>query len=403
MEKILLSAFACNPYSGSEAGYGWCWSEGLVSEGFEVHCLTREANRDGIEKHTIIDNLHIHYISLPFELERLYSMSQITIYVYYMIWQWMAYRLAKNLHKEFNFKLAHHVTWGSIQQGSFLYKLKIPFIFGPAGGGQQAPVLFKKYFSHHWSVEKKREFVSNLMVHFNPACKSMLKNADSVLVSNRDTFLLAQTAGAKKIFLTLDTAIPKSFFPEGFISRKLISGQLKLLWIGRLLPRKGLLLVLEVMNNLKAYPGITLTVVGDGEMRKPAEDKCAEFQLQDSVSFKGAVPYDQVREFYASHEAFFFTSLRESGGVQLVEAMAFSLPIITLDLHGSGEIVTEQTGIKIPMNEPIKVIADLTKAIIDLSNDPIRYQSMSYCAHQFANEQIWSKKINEVVEKHYRI
>ena len=119
------------------------------------------------------------------------------------------------------------------------------------------------------------------------------------------------------------------------------------------------------------------------------------------MNLVGSVPYGKVREYYAEHDAFFFTSLRESGGVQLVEAMAFGLPIITLDLHGSSEIVTEHTGFKIPISEPEQVKAELVQAIVRLSNDPEGYKTMSNSASSFAKEQTWSKKIRSVIKNCY--
>lgn len=400
-KKVLVSAFACDPFKGSEPSYGWNWSVGLVREGFEVHTLTQINHRENIEKHLKVENLHFHYIGLPSLLERLYTFSQSTMYIYYLLWQWKAYRVAKKLNQQISFDRIHHVTWGSLQQGSFLYKLGIPFIFGPVGGGQHAPVAFKDYFLHYWDEEKKRKKVSDLLFHFNPACKSMLKKAETVLVSNQDTLQLANKGGARNVFLTLDAALPKSFFPEHFISRDPQSGCLKLLWVGRFLPRKGVLLILEVMNKLKAYPGITLTIVGDGQMGEAVRGKYQEYGLQNNVKLLGSVPFEEVRGYYATHDAFFFTSLRESGGVQLVEAMAFGLPIITIDLHGQGQIVSDETGIKIPMNTPAIVIDDLKQAIIDLSNDHERYKRLSKAAYTFAKEQNWDSKIHEIVKQFY--
>lgn len=400
-KKILLSAFTCNPSSGSEAAYGWNWATGLVNENFEVHCLTRITNKTKISKHPNVPGLHFHYISVPIGLEFLYAYSQSTMYFYYLIWQWKALCYAKKLQKIHRFEKVHHVTWGSLQQGSFLYKLNIPFIFGPAGGGQVAPEAFKDYFLHYWVAEKKREKVSKLMLRFSPACRKMLLKADAVIVSNTDTMALAKAGGAKRTFFTLDTAIPESFFPSHPLSRQITSGKLKLLWVGRFLPRKGLVFVLEVMKELKKYPGITLTLVGDGEIRETVIKLHKEFQLEDTVNLVGSVPYGKVREYYAEHDAFFFTSLRESGGVQLVEAMAFGLPIITLDLHGSSEIVTEHTGFKIPISEPEQVKAELVQAIVRLSNDPEGYKTMSNSASSFAKEQTWSKKIRSVIKNCY--
>ena len=165
MKKVLLSAFSCNPYKGSESASGWNWSVGLVQQGFSVHVLTREESKEDIERHPKIDNLSFHYISFPFGMERLYSLSKPTMYLYYLLWQWKAYLLGKKLNKKLHFHRVHHVSWGSIQQGSFLYKLDVPFIFGPSGGGQKAPEAFKEYFLSHWETEEKRERIGQFLLN----------------------------------------------------------------------------------------------------------------------------------------------------------------------------------------------------------------------------------------------
>ena len=401
MKRILLSAFSCNPIKGSEDSYGWNWSIGLIREGFEVHTFTRIINKVDIENQPKIDNLFFHYIKLPLGLEKLYSFSQLTMYLYYILWQWVILIKAKQLHKSINFDKVHHVSWGSIQQGSFLYKLKIPFFFGPAGGGQKAPIEFKSYFKEYWAEEIKREKVSNLLLRYNPACKGMLNNAALVIVSNIDTFKFAELAGAKQPYLALDAGLPLNFFPSSFIEHKLQIGKIKLLWIGRFLPRKGLLLTLEVMNILKTIKDITLTIVGDGEMMNHVNNYIEKYQLSETVKLVGSVPFEEVKNYYYNHDAFFFTSLRDSCPMQLIEAMAYSLPVITLDLHGQGQIVNSSTGIKVPVDEPTIVIKNLAQEIISLANDSIIYQTMSKAAYYFAKKQVWEIKIKEIVNRFY--
>ena len=401
MKKILLSAFSCSPLEGSEPSYGWHWSIGLAGKGFEVHTITRTTNRKHIESSSNIENLNFHYLALPLGLEYLYSYSQATMYLYYILWQWMAYRLAKKLQRIHSFHRVHHVSWGSIQQGSFLYKLGVPFIFGPTGGGQVAPSEFKNYFLSYWRSEVKREIVSSLLIRFNPGCRNMLKKASLILVSNKETEVMALKNGAQKVIPFIDAALPPNFFPKSFVLRSPQKGKLKLLWVGRFLPRKGLMLVLEVMNELRNHGGITLTIVGDGEMRKAVYDKIKEWQLQSSIHLVGVVAYENVREYYLSHEAFLFTSLRDSCPLQLIEAMAYNLPIITLDLHGQGQIVTSETGIKITLSDPKTVVKELATAIIDLSNNPRKYQDLSMSAYEFAREQMWDDKINDTVKRFY--
>lgn len=403
MKRLLLSAFACDPTKGSEPGNGWNWAIGLANRGFDVHCITREVSRKGIELQDKPENLHFHYLKLPFGLEKLYFASQPAMYLYYIIWQWCAYRQALRLHRNIKFEVAHHVTWGSLQMGSFMYKLHIPFIFGPAGGGQAAPPAFKAYFKEHWNAEEKRETVTRFMLKYNPACKKMLQQAFVVLVSNKDTLEMAKRNGARNVHFTLDAALPQSFFPARQIIRQPEKEQLKLLWVGRFMPRKGILLLLDVMKELNSYPGITLTVIGDGEMKEIFLDKLKEYKLENKVFWKGKVPFEAVRQYYASHDVFFYTSLRDSCPAQLIEAMAFGMPVVTLNLHGQALIVDDSRGFRALCNTPEEAIENLKEAILTLYTHPALLRSMSIAAYDFAEQQKWEKKINNIVDQYYPI
>jgi glycosyltransferase involved in cell wall biosynthesis len=402
MKKVLLSAFACNPLEGSEPGNGWNWATGLALEGYEVHCLTRGENKQGIEQAGKQANIYFHYISLP-GIEFFYLRSQATMYIYYILWQVKAYLKGKALHKKLKLDVVHHVTWGSTQMGSFLYKLKVPFIFGPAGGAQKAPEAFKKYFLDSWASEIKRDKIGDLLVKYNPGFNQMVKKAHAVISSNIDTIQLVKANGGKNVFSSLDAALPESFFPKEFNPKSPKPGQLKLLWIGRFMPRKGVLLLLDVMNELKNYPGITLTVVGDGEMKNAIVNKVKEYQLESTVTLTGKVPFVQVREFYISHHVFFYTSLRDSCPAQLMEAGAFGLPVVTINLHGQALIVNDKTGVVCDCDTPEIAIGQLKNAIIDLYNHPDKVTSLSTAAYEFANQQTWKIKINKIVSNYYPI
>jgi len=400
MKKILLSAYACDPTKGSEDSYGYHWAFGLQKLGNKVVCLTRFKGKVGIEQQVLNPNLSFVYLDLPFGMEKLYTLSRPTMYLHYLLWQWFAYIKGKKLHKKIKFDIVHHVTWGSLQLGSFMYLLKIPFVFGPAGGGQIAPIEFKHYFKEFWDVEVKREFTSKLLMSLNPGIKTMLKKAKHVLLSNQETVRLAKRAGAINTSLIFDVALNDDFFPKENIKKNFSTETLNLLWIGRLLPRKGILLVTEVMELLKKYPGIKLTIVGDGEMRKHLELDIITRGLIN-VDYVGSVPFSKVKEYYETHDLFFFTSLRDSGGIQLVEAMSYGLPIVTLALHGQDAIVNEEVGIKCPAIKSEETVLALKEAIELLYHDREKLQKMSVAAFQYAKLQTWDKQIQKVVSQFY--
>ena len=160
--KVLLSAYACEPHRGSEEGFGWNWSTHLAKEGHEVWVLTRNWAQAEVEKEMSenpIPNLHFAYVDIPDRYKP--AMKGIFgVYAHYFLWQRAVYRYANELVKTTPIDLAHHVTWGSLIGGSWLWKLDVPFIFGPVGGGQVAPEAFKHRIS-------QRGGVRSLFVHLS--------------------------------------------------------------------------------------------------------------------------------------------------------------------------------------------------------------------------------------------
>lgn len=401
MQKVLLSAYACDPSKGSEPGNGFNWANQLALLGYEVYCVTTSKGKGAIENELgATNNPQFIYVDLPFGLDSIYYKSQIGMYLHYFLWQWRAYRIAKKAHKKIRFDVVHHITWGSIQQGSFMYKLAIPFIFGPAGGGQKSPKALKRFFLNAWKSEEKRTYVTEKFKTYNPACFKMIKRAKVVLASNRDTKNLAEGLGCENVQLVLDVGLPKSFYPKVMPNRNTDAESLKLLWVGRFMPRKGLMLLLDVMNELKCHSTIELTIVGDGEMKKEVLGGIEKYGLTNVVCV-GKVPFTKVTQYYASHDVLVFPSLRDSVGVQLIEAMAYGLPIITLDLNGASLLVEEDRGVKIPVRDADQVIADFAKAIERLSEDRKQLEVMAKNAFAYSKHFIWEEKIKNIAETYY--
>lgn len=398
--KILLSAFACNPKFGSESSYGFNWANSIAQRGYHIHCITRAINEEDIESSSYHPNIKFVYIKLPFGLEKLYYYKTVGLYIYYLIWQWLAYRRAKQLNKKENFKIVHHITFGSLQMGSFMYRLKIPFVFGPTGGGQMPPKTLKEYFEDGWGLEQKRERISNLMLQYNPACYNTIKRSDAILASNYDTRAMAEKLSPRKIFDVLDTCLNDEFIPSICPERE-INGKVKLLWLGRVFPRKGILLAIEVMQYLKQNKNIELTIVGDGPFMSKMLNKIKEYQLEETVKVLGRVDYEKVTEIYLTHHFLLFTSLRDAVGVQMVEAMAFGLPVIGLNIHGQSQVIQPNRGIKVDVNTSTNIAEAMAKAVIEITSKKDEYKQLSEAAHVFALENSFSKKAEFVTSKVY--
>jgi glycosyltransferase involved in cell wall biosynthesis len=404
MRRVLLSAYACQPNAGSEEGNGWFFTTLLAQEGIEVHCITQQkfkADIDGVMSRGGYTNITFHYVETPDWLNKAYQYL-IGMYSHYIYWQWEAAKYAVELDKKYNFDLVHHITYSSVQLGSFMYKLQKPFIFGPVGGGQEAPAVMKRYFGKYWIRERLRSWASTLLRYVNPGYYSTLKKADLVIVSNKDTYqLVKQVRREKFIHCMQDATIGQNFFPEQEIKR--VPGKtLKLLWVGRLLPRKALELTIETLSKVDPDIPIKLTIVGGhGQMAELVPGYIEKYGVIDRIDWVGHVTYNQVTQFYRESDVFFFTSLRDSGPMQMMEAMAYSLPIVTLALHGQDEQVNKDIGIKANITTPDDVVAQLARAIEWMYEHPQERLEMGRVAYAYANSQVWEKRIKVYVNEIY--
>jgi glycosyltransferase involved in cell wall biosynthesis len=395
--KILLSAYACQPNCGSESGNGWNWALETARLGYEVWCLTTKVGYKEIEAELKLlqePNLHIVYVDVPDWVNKAYR-YQPGVYLHYIMWQEYAYKKAKQLSETINFDVVHHITLGSLQMSSALWKLKKPFLFGPVGGGQKAPLAFRKYFYHWWRMERVRDMVSNLLVRFNPNVRQTMRHAAKVFVTNEDTYQMAIESGATNPEMFLDTSLPESFYPDKIPERS-FNGKLKILWVGRIFPRKGLPLVLEALSKVDKDVEFELTVIGDGPAAFMIPELLNDYGLKDKVTLKGQVPWQEVQQAYATHNLFFFCSLRDSFASQYLEAMAFGLPLITLNLYGVKAFVPDEAAIKITPTTAEQTCQDLAAAVTNLYRNPELLEAYGKKAFELAKQHTFNKKIEHI-------
>lgn len=408
-KKVLLSAYACSPFRGSEPGNGWSWATHVAALGYEVWCFTNVEDRKEIleaAQQAGLQNLHFVFVELPFGIDdKFLDTASKKIYFHYLVWQKAAAKIAIRLHKQIQFDIAHHVTFGSLQQGSFIWKLSgAKKIFGPVGGGQHALPLLKEYFGKSWKTELMRHKISSLGLKFSSNFRNTVLKSDYVLVTNTDTLNMAlavKGSDKNKILFVPDTAVPKVMEDIEPVIRY-ADEKLKLVWVGRMLPRKGLNLVLHALSKLPPHVNYSLSIVGGGECF-PLMDRWIEQYGVDrkKLNILGQIPFFEVVDEYKKADVFIFCSLRDSFGAQLTEAMAFGLPVIALNIHGVTLGVPDNCGIKITPQTREQTVQHIADAITKMHDDPEFRRACSVHAREHSKENTWPKRVKEVTDKFY--
>ena len=400
--KVLLVGHACSPSVGSEPSFTWNWALQL-SRRHQVWVLAHPHDRAAVERFLADDqnpNLRFQWVTPPPWLDPWNPRGAGRgLRFHYLLWLRCAYRKAIELHQRVRFDVVHHVSYGTVSAPPPFWRLPVPFVWGPIGGGQRTPAAFRRYFGRSWS----RELVRNLrlrLLPLYPLARSAAKASHVTLATNHETANLLRQMGARDVRLCLDSGIPSSFISHAHVGTRR-EEFLTLLWVARMQPRKALPLALEALAQAHDEP-VRLLIVGDGEMRSAWENHAESLRIRHKVEFLGKVPWAELPTLYQRADAFLFTSLRDSFGMQVLEAMAHGLPILTLDHQGAGTFVPPAAGIKIPVTTPRETVSEIAEGIRWLTRNPEARQRMGEAGRAFARAQTWEKRaewISEIYEE----
>lgn len=139
-------------------------------------------------------------------------------------------------------------------------------------------------------------------------------------------------------------------------------------YIGRLLPAKGLHVLIDSLAQIKNEKW-RLLIVGDGPERAEIGNRIAVHELQDRCKFVGAVPYDETPAYFQKIDALIIPTIttktiREQFGRVIVEAMACCVPVIGSSCGAIPEVISD-AGIVVPENDPATLAQKLQKLIND--------------------------------------
>ncbi|MBE9228389.1 glycosyltransferase [Phormidium sp. LEGE 05292] len=404
--KVLLSAYACEPGRGTELGVGW----NTVREAaryHEVWVLTRpDDGREAIEAELArnpVPNLHFVYFTLPIWGSG-WKWGQGAFQIHYYLWQIQAYFVARKLHREIGFDLLHHVTFVRYSTPSFIALLPIPFVWGPVGGGESAPVAFWKDFSLRGKVYELLRKFSHFTGECDPFTWITARRSAIARATTEETALRLRKLGAKNVQVYSQVGLLPEEIAE--LEKYPIHEQrssIRFISIGRFLHWKGFYLGIKAFAKAN-LPDAEYWLLGDGPERGNLEKLIQELGITHQVKFWSELPRNKAFDLLGECDVLVHPSLHDSGGFVCLEAMAAGRPVICLDLGGPGVQVTEETGFKISAtNDPEQSISDLAVAMVKLAKEPNLRVKMGKAGRQivrdFYNWQAKGAELDQLYEK----
>ncbi len=402
--RIIVSAYACNPYQGSERGVGWGWVN-AIAQHHELWVLTDEVHRADIEK-KIADaperygNLHFHYAPRTrwLILEKIWPPSYLWTY---QLWQKGAYKFAVKLHREIGFDLAHQLTYVGFRNPGYLWQLNIPFVWGPIGGLENTPWRFLPVLGLEGFIYyAARNIVNSLHKRFLTLPRRAFQKANGGII--------AATEGIRKEILKwygFDSEVICEIGPPEIIatehSLRKPEEPLRLVWSGLHDPAKALPLLLNSAAILPKNIDWQLAILGSGVCTKKWQKLALKLGINDRCTWHGWLPRNEALNVVHKAHVFVITSLKDLTSTVLLEALSQGVPVICPDHCGFQNVVTEQCGIKVPVEKPSRLVSNIAGAIIYLAENEHERRLLARGALDRIKGFSWERK-SELVDLIYK-
>lgn len=407
--RVLLIAEACNPEWVSVPLEGWSHSAALRDQ-VDAHLLTHPRNREALTKRglvesedfTVIDNEHVarpmYRIASLLRGGKGKGWTTVTALGWPAYWEFerLVWKHFGKQLKEGRYDLVHRLTPLTPTMPSRLAtkckKIGVPFVMGPLNGGVPWP---KGYDNRRRAEKEWLSYIRNAY-RLLPGYRSTVRDTSAFIVGSNDTLkLMDRRALDRCVYIPENGIEPGRFTKPRARTAKL---PLRCVFLGRLVPYKGADMLIRAAAEFLKRGELNLRIVGEGPQRPELEALIAELGVGDAVELAGWVEHSKVQDVLCDSDFMALPSIREFGGGVVLEAMALGLPGVVVGYGGPGELVTDRTGIRIPIGTPADLIEGFRKAIGGLIAEPGRIDEMGRASRERVQRQFtWPNKARMTV------
>lgn len=231
----------------------------------------------------------------------------------------------------------------------------------------------------------------NLYPVLTPLLKAIWRKAKFRSVCSEELARLGNIVDKDSSFLVIPNGVETERFrpierPE--------NPKVKILFIGRLIPRKGFQRVLGALPRVRqlARRPFEVEVVGTGGMRAKLDQLSEQFGVSDLLRYVGSVPYDTLEKSYQYADIFVLTSLSEGMPSVILEAMASGLPVVASDVGGNNEIVKEGQNGYLIQGDDTRMLAERLAMLV---NDAALQRQMGARGRAMALKYNWGRIMGE--------
>lgn len=257
--------------------------------------------------------------------------------------------------------------------------------------GPLALEIHKKYNIPYCVTEHSTTFARNLIAPWQWDSLKRSENSATYLsaVSNEFCLLLQQKLGGKKWDFS-PNLLDRNFAKRTVIVKK----EEQFCAIGWMLPKKGfdnLIKAFAIVH--KEKPQSRLILGGDGPERESLQKLVQTLNIEDFVTFTGALSREGVRLLMAESAFFVLSSHVETFGVVVIEALSQGTPVVATKCGGPESILTQEDGYLVDVNN-VDALVDGMKNILANSEKFNSEDIRNRCLERFSEKAFTERILN---------
>ena len=224
--------------------------------------------------------------------------------------------------------------------------------------------------------------------------------------------------GANKVILAYHGVNVERFFPSenrasdmqigsnGKLERQPGDQPVRILAVGRLVPKKGYPVLLNALDTLaRSGRSFNCRIVGSGPLKDQLLASLVSLNLEATVELVGARTQPEIVQEYRFADVFVQASVVTSDGDRdgipnsILEAMASGLAVVGTDVAGIPEVIDHKhNGLVVPPQDPDA----LAMALATLIDDPTLRMHLGAMARQHTVQHMSREDCNEEIARHFQ-
>lgn len=390
---------------GSVSQIGWEWFHRLAAR-TPVTLVTHVRNRSAIEHAGSPATARVVYVDTEWLAgplyrlaSRLFRTSQHAVFLVssldYFVFDWSALRAIRRQGLDRDARVVHVVTPVSTAAPTRMSSLGLPVVLGPLNSGLASPRGFPELMRQEstWLYPVR---------HVGRALDWLFgstRRAAAILVATSATLASLSFRARRRAIAMLENGVDlRRFVASPWPPDPTPGVPLRVLFVGRLLPFKGVGLLLQAVARLRTRVPLRIRIVGDGPMAAPWRALASTLGIDDIVSFTGASSLDEVAAHLQWAHVFCLPSVRESGGAVLLEAMAAARPVIAVAYGGPAETVDTEVGVAVHADDAATVTREIAEALETVATAPALWRARGEAGRRRAESRFsWDAKIAQAL------